>query len=188
MNILVTGGTGLIGRNLIKRLKGNIYVMARNQTKLLQLKKEFPHIIIIVGDIANERQVIKALHNIHIVYHLAALRAVGKAEKKVINCINTNIVGTMNLLKHFMGDKFITLSTDKSVNPNSIYGTSKFMMEGLIKEYQRLYTWIDYYVIRSGNVFGSTDSVIDIWKDKLQNREEIDVTDLEATRYFCTVK
>lgn len=187
MNILITGGTGLIGRNLLKRLgkKNTILVIARDKYQLNDLKKEFPNIDIEAGDISDESWVRSILGNVDIVYHLAALRAVGLAERNVAGCIDTNIVGTVNLLKHFDGKKFVTLSTDKAVKINSTYGASKFIIEKLVSEYARN-TGKIYQIIRCGNVFGSTDSVMSIWKHRLQNKHTIKITDPDATRYFCT--
>lgn len=187
MKILITGGTGLIGRNLIKRLKGDITVVARQRKHLSSLKKEFPHIRILAIDISYEPNVIKALKGIDVVYHLAAMRAVGKAEKQVFGCVSTNIIGTINLLKHFKGKRFVTLSTDKAVQIKSVYGASKFIVERLVVEYMKLNPKTKYLVIRSGNIFGSTDSVMSVWKNKLLTKQPITVTDLAATRYFCTV-
>ena len=190
MNILITGGTGLIGRNLLSRLRKDdkITVVARQSIELVKLKNEFPHIKVIRGNIKHEKFVKKIVKGIHVVYHLAALRAVGIAERHVHDCINTNVIGTMNLLRYFKGSRFVTLSSDKAVQINSVYGATKFLVEKLI--FERINKCADdvrYLIIRSGNVFGSKDSVMSVWKQQLQNREEITVTDLNATRYFCTI-
>lgn len=187
MKILITGATGLIGKNLIGMLYGHVYVISRSKKDLNELKRKFPHIRVIPGDISDEVLVKKALKGMDVIVHLAALRAVGIAEREVENCVNTNIIGTINLLKHFSGRKFITLSTDKAVKVKSVYGATKFITEKLVSEYEKINTDIDYYVLRSGNVFGSKDSVISIWKKLLKKGEEINVTDLNATRYFCSV-
>ncbi len=185
--ILVTGATGLIGRNLLKKLDGDIRVIARSKKDLVNLRKQFPNITVIVGDISDERLVKRSLRYVDTVYHLAALRAVGLAEREVESCIDTNIIGTNNILKHFHGDTFITLSTDKAVQISSVYGASKFIMEKLVKQYALRNIKTKYHILRSGNVFGSKDSVMSVWKDSLEKGKEINVTDLSATRYFCTV-
>lgn len=190
MRILVTGATGFVGVSLIQRLgkKHEIIAVSRSYYELKRLQKLFPHIEICRGNISNEEFVKNLfIKKIDVVYHLAALRALGIAERCVVECVKTNIVGTLNLLNSFNGSKFITISTDKAVEISSVYGASKFMIEKLIDNFRTIKPNINYYVIRSGNIFGSKDSVISIWKYLLLRNEELIVTDLNVTRYFCTV-
>lgn len=189
MKILITGGTGLVGRNLIKRLNvdSSVVVVARTLSNLIKLKNEFPKINIISGDIGDEKFVKRIVKDIDVLYHLAALRAVGIAEENVEDCISTNIIGTIHLINHFDGDRFVTLSTDKAVQIRSVYGATKFLVERLILEHATNYiTGVRYCIVRCGNIFGSTDSVISIWRQKLLDKTPIDVTCLNATRFFCT--
>ena len=186
--ILITGCTGFLGEALIKRLYGTkkIRVVSRNEGKLINLKLNYPNIELITGDIQDEFICQKALQNVDEVYHLAAFKHVGIAEKQPLLCTQTNIIGTINLLKNFRGIRFTAISTDKAAQVAGVYGASKLLMERIIKEYEELQPNIQYRVVRYGNVLYSTGSVLCKWKDALIDGKEIIVTDLNATRYFWT--
>ena len=186
--ILVTGATGFLGRELLKNLKGNIRVLSRNEGKLIELKTEYPNIEIITGCISDSEICKRALKGVDKIYHLAAFKHVGQAEKQPYQCVNTNLIGTMNLLKYFRGTDFIAISTDKAAQVNGVYGASKYLMEEVIREYEYMNADINYRIVRYGNVLYSTGSVLCKWKDALLNGKDIIVTDFKATRYFWTVK
>ena len=191
-NILVTGGSGFIGRHLIDRLEKsyngvNISVVSRNEGKLIELKSEHPNINLIMGDISNPFIAQKATKYIDIVYHLAAFKHASHAETEVHQCIKTNVIGTMNLLEAFRGNIFTAMSTDKACGTKGVYGSTKRLMEKLIQEHEKVFSDIKYRTIRCGNILNSTGSVTALWKDSLLNGREIIVTDTNATRYFWTV-
>lgn len=187
--ILVTGGSGFLGKELIKRLKGEkIRVLARNEGNLIDLKQVNPYIEIMTGDISDPFIVQKALKGVKKVYHLAAFKHVGLAESQPLQCVNSNLIGTLNLLKYFRGDEFIAISTDKAAQVAGVYGASKLLMERVIKEYEELYPSIKYRVVRYGNVLYSTGSVLVKWKKLLQDGGEVIVTEPNATRYYWTVQ
>lgn len=189
--ILITGATGFLGQSLLSRLympESKIRVLSRNEGKLIELKQKFPSIEIITGDVANEYIVEKALKGVDKVYHLSAFKHVGMAEEQPLQCIETNIIGTINLLKHFTGETFLAISTDKASKVSGVYGASKMLMEKTVSDYASLYKDIDYRIVRYGNVIYSTGSVLCKWKELLQEGKEIIVTDLCATRFFWTVE
>lgn len=186
--ILVTGATGFLGKELLKNLKGKIRVLSRNEGKLIELKNEYPNIEIITGCISDSMICKRALKGVDKVYHLAAFKHVGQAEKQPYQCVNTNLIGTMNLLKYFNGTDFIAISTDKAAQVSGVYGASKYLMEEVIREYEYMNPNINYRVVRYGNVLYSTGSVLCKWKDALINGKEVIVTEPTATRYFWTVQ
>jgi len=101
--------------------------------------------------------------------------------------VSINVVGTMNLLKLFEGDTFIGMSTDKALEPTGCYGATKLLLEKLILEKAKYYKKRRYMVVRSGNIFGSSGSVVEKWKYQIRGRNEIVVTNLEMTRFFIDV-
>ncbi len=186
--ILITGATGFLGQELIKNLTGDIRVLSRNEGKLIELKQQYPDIEIMTGCISDEMICKRALQGIDKVYHLAAFKHVGQAELQPYQCVNANLIGSINLLKHFKGKDFIAISTDKAAQVSGVYGASKLLMEEVIKEFAQVNEDINYRVVRYGNVLYSTGSVLCKWKDIMLNGGEIIVTDLDATRYFWTVE
>jgi FlaA1/EpsC-like NDP-sugar epimerase len=186
---LVTGGSGFLGRALIKRLleqgHKNIVAVGRNEGNMVKLKEDFG-VDIIIGDIADKDTCKKACKDVTGIFHLAALKHIGLAEENVRECIMSNILGTLNLLEEFNGDFMIVTSTDKAAQVTGVYGASKMIVERLFREYEKIKP-VNYRVVRYGNVLYSTGSVLCKWKDKLQKGEEIIATDLDSTRFYWTV-
>ena len=179
-----------MGKALIERIpdKKSIRVLARNEGDLIKLKQQYPDIEIMSGDISNECSCKKALFGpIEKVYHLAAFKHIGQAEKDTIRCIESNVTGTYNLLKNFNAGTFLAISTDKAVKVSGVYGASKMLMERMIKEFEKFMHYVEYRIVRYGNVLYSTGSVLCKWRDALLNGKEIIVTEPKATRYFWTV-
>lgn len=191
MRYLVSGGSGFLGTELIKKLivDNDVVVISRNEGKLTELKERFPKIEIVVGDVSDIHACRKASIGVDGIFHLAAMKHVGLAEENVKTCIDSNVIGTMNLLDCAIGKDFIIgISTDKAAQVKGVYGASKLLMERLFAEYEKLYPGTKFRIVRYGNVLYSTGSVLCKWKDKLLKGEEITVTDLNATRFFWTVE
>lgn len=189
--VLITGGSGFLAEGLLPRLLQNnevqIRVMARNEGNLLKIKQKFDAVEVFTGDIADECAVKRALHNVDTIYHLAAYKHVGLAEKDAYQCVTSNVLGTLNLLKHFRGKLFVSISTDKAAQPFGVYGQTKRLMEKLISQFERSNPYTKYRVVRYGNVLYSTGSVLCKWKDILLSGGEITITDPDATRFFWTI-
>jgi len=189
MKVLITGATGFLGQELIKTLKAkDIRVLSRNEGKLIELKQQYPDIEIMTGCISDETICARALKDVDKVYHLAAFKHVGQAETQPYQCVNSNLIGTINLLKHFKGSNFIAISTDKASQVSGVYGASKYLMEQVIREFEIINPDIEYRTVRYGNVLYSTGSVLCKWKDALINGGKIIVTEPPATRFFWTVE
>lgn len=193
MKYLITGGSGFLGKNLIKTLidKGitDIRVVARNEGDLIEVKEKY-NIEIITGDIADDFICDKVCQDIDGIFHLAAYKHVGLAEENVRQCIKSNVIGTLNLLeatRKYKPQFIIGISTDKAARISGVYGSTKFLMERLFSEYEKLNKETKYRIVRYGNVLYSTGSVLCKWKDKLINKEKIQVTDLDSTRFYWTV-
>lgn len=193
--LLVTGGAGYLGKELIKRLisKGytNISVISRNEGELIKLKEEFPIVEIIPGDISNATACEMAMKGARGVFHLAAFKHVGLAEDHVSRCVLSNVGGTMNLLESTLRTKpefIIGISTDKAAQVKGVYGATKFLQEALFREFERANPNTKYRTVRYGNVLYSTGSVLCKWKKALQDGTPITITDPDSTRFYWTVE
>jgi UDP-N-acetylglucosamine 4,6-dehydratase/UDP-glucose 4-epimerase len=193
--IAVTGATGFLGEKLVQKLIGKnyfVHAIARNESKLIELQDKFPGQIKIfpcpVEDFVLTK---KALNDCSGIYHLASSKVVGLSEEHVIKTVQTNIVGTNHLLAHTVENKelkfIITTSTDKASQISGTYGATKFIVERLFAEYEKINSaHCKYRVVRLGNIFNSTSSVLVKWKKNLQNKNGIMLTEPEATRFFLT--
>lgn len=191
---LVTGGAGFLGQELIARLEAagctNIVTISRNEGKLVALKEKFPFVKIIPGDIADPYCAEKAVQGVDAIFHLAAFKHVGLAEQNVRECVLGNVTGTMNILeltRKYPIEFILGISTDKAAQVSGVYGASKLLHERLFTDYERMNPGTKYRTVRYGNVLYSTGSVLCKWKDRLQNDEEVIITDPEATRFYWTV-
>ena len=187
--ILVTGGCGFLGEALIPRLKGKIRVLDRDEKTLVKLKEKYPQIEIVAGDISQEWIVKKAMKGCDEIQHLSAFKHVGLAEENVFECIQSNIIGSLNILSESLNTKpklVIGISTDKAAQVKGIYGATKMCMEGLFREAEQMNTDTKYRIVRYGNVLWSTGSVLCKWKDAIETGRPIVVTNPESTRFYWT--
>jgi UDP-N-acetylglucosamine 4,6-dehydratase len=193
--LLITGGAGYLGRELVRRLieKGhtNLVAMSRNEGELIKLKEEFPSVEIVPGDISSATACEMAMKDVRGVYHLAAFKHVGMAEDRVSRCILSNVGGTMNLLEVSLRTKpkfVIGISTDKAAQVKGVYGATKFLQEALFREFERANPNTKYRTVRYGNVLYSTGSVLCKWKKALEDGTPITITNPDSTRFYWTVK
>jgi UDP-N-acetylglucosamine 4,6-dehydratase len=192
--IVIFGASGFLGTALVERLtslgRTNIVAVARNEGGLVALNEKFPMIRTISGDIADPWTVKKAMRGADEVYLLAAMKHVGLAEIDVKTCINTNVVGCMNVVQESLITKpktLVFISTDKASQPNGVYGCSKKIGERLLSEAEQINPHTKYRSVRYGNVLFSTGSFITKWIPKMRAGETIILTDPEASRFFWTV-
>lgn len=193
MKVLVTGGTGFLGEPLIKRLTDeghDVRVLSRNQGKLINLQQKYP-IEIYSGDVCISADVYKAMEGVDGVYHLAASKHVGLAERLVSECVRSNLIGSINVLDAsvwHVPEFVLGVSTDKAAQVAGVYGATKMLMERLFKEYDEDFgIMTKYRIVRYGNVLYSTGSVLCKWLELIQQEKEIIVTEPKATRFFWTV-
>jgi len=189
--ILITGGSGFLGANLVDRLYSynTIRVVARNEGKLIQLQEKYPKIEIYPGDISDAFVCRQACKNIDTVFHLAGFKHVGLAEKFVKENVSTNVIGSINILNESLNNikTVIATSTDKAANVSGTYGASKLLMERLFKQYETINPNCEYKIVRYGNVLYSTGSVLCKWRENIIAGKPIVITDRAATRFFWTV-
>ena len=195
-NILIIGGTGSFGKGLIKELLkkevSSIKVFARNEFRMFSMIQQFESgkIEIVIGDIRDKEAISKASQGIDIVFHLAALKHVPICEKMPNEVIATNILGTKHVIDAAIENnvqKVIFSSTDKAVNPDCTYGTSKLMGEKLILSANAQQTATKFIVFRGGNLLNSAGSVIPIFNKQISETSQVTLTDDKMNRFFVSI-
>ncbi|MCR4394789.1 MAG: polysaccharide biosynthesis protein [Dehalococcoidales bacterium] len=192
--ILITGGSGFVGRHLIAKLLRRytdieVYSMSRSEGIISKLLAECEdeRLKIIMGDVRDREVVEYALRDKDTVIHLAAMKRVDLSEINCAEATSINVIGTMNMLAAFRGNTFILMSTDKAVEPANCYGATKLIAERLVMEKAHKTTGARFMIVRSGNVMGSTGSVMEIWKSQIETSNEITITHPDMLRYYTSV-
>ncbi len=192
--ILVTGGSGFVGRHLIKELLKRypdveVTSLSRSEGGISKLQCEVyaPTLRLCVGDIRDETFVRGALKGKDTVIHLAAMKRVDLCEEECEEGTTINVLGTLNMLRAFEGETFIQMSTDKAVEPCNCYGATKLVCERLVQQRASKANGQRYMIVRSGNILGSTGSVIDIWVNQIKECNEITVTNPDMMRFYTSV-
>lgn len=150
-----------------------------------------PNLRFLIGDIREEKRLDLAFENVDVIFHAAALKHVPLSEYNPFEAVKTNIVGSQNVIdmaRRHNVDRVIAISTDKAVNPTSVMGTSKLMMEKLVlnANQYRSSKGTRFSCVRFGNIAWSTGSVLQTWKKQMQRDNSITITDPEMTRFFIS--
>ncbi|GAB6255516.1 MULTISPECIES: polysaccharide biosynthesis protein [Peribacillus] len=196
--ILVTGGTGSWGYELVRQLLDfeprEIRIFSRNESNQFTMKQEFdnnPKLHFIIGDIKEKEALLEACQGVDYIFHLAALKHVPVCEDQPIEALKTNVIGTQNVIEAAIScnvHSVVNISTDKASNPSNFYGLSKAMAERLIIHANTLNTKTRFVCIRGGNVMGTNGSVIHVFKKQIKEKGKIGITDLNMTRFFLTIQ
>ena len=198
--ILITGGTGSLGRALTKKLLtekvNQITIFSRNENKQVTMQSEFSdnRLKFLIGDIRDLSRLQRALEGIDIVFHAAALKHVPVVEHNPLEAINTNVIGSRNVVEACLSENVSTVvgvGTDKAVSPLNTYGVTKLLMEKLFTTASN-YLDIDkhktkFISLRYGNVLGSSGSVIPKFIQQIKSKQKITITDPEMTRFSITM-
>lgn len=198
--IIVTGGAGSIGSELVRQIASNEYkslvIIDQAESALYDLQQElkqngFHNFIPIVADIRdkNRMTVIFQEYKPHMVFHAAAYKHVPLMEYNSYEAIKINVAGTkviVDLSLENNVDKFIFVSTDKAVNPTNVMGATKRIAEMYISCAQQ-YGKTKFITTRFGNVLGSNGSVIPLFKKQIEKGGPLTVTHKDITRYFMTI-
>lgn len=194
--ILVTGGTGSWGHELVRQLLNEspkeIRIFSRGELSQVKMEREFmdSRLKFIIGDIRDLEVITTATQGVDYVFHLAALKHVPICELQPNEAIKTNIVGTQNLIKACIKNKVkkvIDVSTDKAVDALNLYGMTKAVGERLIIQANLLSEDTKFVCIRAGNVLGSNGSVVPFFINQIQEINKITITSPKMTRYFITL-
>jgi len=198
--ILITGGSGSLGTALTERLLkfdvDTIRIFSRNENKQVEMKKKFDdsRLRFLIGDVRDSERLSRAVDDVDIVFHTAALKHVPLIEYNPSEAIMTNVIGTQNLViecaKHHV-EKVVGIGTDKAVSPLNTYGATKLLMEKIILTTARQFSYEKYdtrfCVVRYGNVAASSGSVIPLFINQIKSKKKITITDTKMTRFNITM-
>ncbi|HIO32519.1 MAG TPA: SDR family NAD(P)-dependent oxidoreductase, partial [Candidatus Nitrosopelagicus sp.] len=196
--VLITGGTGSLGTALtasfLKTDVDTIRIFSRDELKQSQMESHFndKRLRFLIGDVRDKERLEKAVEDINIVIHTAALKQVPVIEYNPFEAIKTNVQGSQNLVEACLKNdvKFaLAIGTDKAVSPFNTYGATKLLME-------RLFVSANYYkgshktkfsCVRYGNVLGSRGSILPVFIEQIISGKKITITDPNMTRFNITI-
>jgi|TARA_B100001750_G_scaffold29369_1_gene19824 UDP-N-acetylglucosamine 4,6-dehydratase/UDP-glucose 4-epimerase len=198
--VLITGGTGSLGRALTKKLLDSnvdtIRIFSRNESKQIEMESDFDDIRLrfFIGDVRDSERLFSALEDVDLVFHAAALKHVPKIEYNPFESIKTNVIGSQNVIDNSLRqnvEKVICVGTDKAVSPLNTYGATKLLMEKLFVSANNYINSekhkTKFVAVRYGNVLGSSGSVIPKFIDMIKKGKPISVTDAKMTRFTITM-
>lgn len=197
-NILITGGTGSLGHALTKKFLSmdvkTIRIFSRDENKQIQMEEKFndSRLRFLIGDVRDKERLQRAVENIDIVIHTAALKHVPVAEYNPFEVIKTNVYGSQNVLDVSMDEEVdlcLAISTDKAVSPLNLYGASKLAMEKLFIAANNLKgkRKTKFSCVRYGNVLGSRGSVVPKFIEQIKSQKKITITNSKMTRFNITL-
>jgi len=202
-SILITGGTGSLGKALTKHILKNyptvkkLIIFSRDEQKQFQMsqdypKNQYPQIRFFIGDVRDKERLVRALQGVDYVIHAAAMKHVPIAEYNPDECIKTNVNGAQNVVEACLATKVqrvVALSTDKACAPINLYGATKLTSDKLFVAANNIKgeNPICFSVVRYGNVMGSNGSVIPFFINK---RKEgiLPITDPNMTRFNISLQ
>jgi len=193
--ILITGGTGSLGKALVKRLyqdNTRIIIFSRDEGKQALSFNSYPNIVKVIGDIRDYDKLNFTLkkYKVDYVIHTAALKRIDDMELFPDECVKTNIQGSENVAKASLENrvkKCILVSTDKACQPVNVYGSSKFIAERIFTNYDYNFSDTIFASVRYGNVIASRGSFVPLFMDWINKGKTIKVTSDEMTRFLFTL-
>lgn len=206
--ILITGGTGSLGKMLVKLLikdkhvpKG-IRIFSRDELKQWQMSGEIKEyqkehgtqipISYIIGDVREYESLFRAFTNVDIVINAAAMKQVPACEDNPLEAVMTNVNGVQNIIKAALAckvSKVMQVSTDKAVEPVNLYGATKAVAEKLMI-HANVYTRNEKTIFsccRYGNVLGSRGSIVPLFKQQIKENKDITITHKDMSRFWISL-
>jgi UDP-N-acetylglucosamine 4,6-dehydratase len=201
--ILITGGTGSLGKQLTKTILERwpnvkrLVILSRDEQKQYQMNQEFPDtkypaMRYFIGDIRDYERLKTAFKGIDYIIHAAAMKHVPIAEYNPMECVKTNVLGAENIINAALEtsvQKIVALSTDKAAAPINLYGATKLCSDKLFVAANNIRGWnkISFSVVRYGNVMGSNGSVIPFFMNKRKSGV-LPITDPNMTRFNISLQ
>ena len=214
--ILVTGGTGSLGKTLVKRLlQGDlgkpkqITVFSRDEAKQHFMRLEFLHrkaatddiiyqnsqdlLNFRIGDVRDYSALLAAMRQADIVFHAAALKQVPSCEYFPFEAVLTNIYGAENIVRtirenNLAVEKVVGISTDKACKPINVMGMTKALQERILIEANRDCPQTDFMCVRYGNVIASRGSIVPLFVEQVRSRQPLTITLAEMTRFLLSLE
>lgn len=196
--LLITGGTGSFGNAVLKRFLDSdlkeIRIFSRDEKKQDDMRKRYAHpkLKFYIGDVRDYRSVLEATRGVDFIFHAAALKQVPSCEFYPMQAVNTNVIGTENVLEAAIQNgvkRVVCLSTDKAVYPINAMGISKAMMEKVMVAKSRNVDDAKTVICgtRYGNVMASRGSVIPLFIEQMRAGKPLSITDPNMTRFMMTL-
>lgn len=202
-SVLITGGTGSFGKKFVETILSRfpdvkrIVIYSRDELKQYEMAQTFseakyPQMRYFIGDVRDYQRLSRAMEDIDVVIHAAALKQVPAAEYNPFEAIKTNIMGAQNVIETAMNAgvaKVVALSTDKAAAPINLYGATKLCSDKLFVSANNFKGSRDikFSVVRYGNVMGSRGSVVPFFMNK-RNEGTLPITDERMTRFNITLE
>ncbi|WP_405574675.1 UDP-N-acetylglucosamine 4,6-dehydratase (inverting) [Winogradskyella sp. Asnod2-B02-A] len=203
-SILITGGTGSLGKALTKHIFETypdikkLVIFSRDEQKQFQMAQEYPpdrypQIRFFIGNVRDKERLVRAFQRIDYVIHAAAMKHVHIAEYNPDECIKTNINGAENVVDACLRtnvERVVALSTDKACAPINLYGATKLTSDKLFIAANNIKgdKPIKFSVVRYGNVMGSNGSVIPFFIKKKNEENKLPITDPNMTRFNISLQ
>lgn len=200
--ILITGGTGTVGKKLARRLldldAAVVRIYSRDEHKQFAIQEFFSYqgldmkrMRFFLGDVRDKERLKRSMENIDIVFHLAALKHVPACEYNPSEAVKTNVIGTENVIECAIESgvsAVVYTSTDKAASPTNTMGASKLLAERLIASADQ---WkgprqIKFLSVRFGNIINSRGSVVPLFQKQIERGGPVTVTHPEMTRFFMS--
>jgi FlaA1/EpsC-like NDP-sugar epimerase len=205
--VLVTGAGGSIGSELCRQLlsggASRLYLFGHGENSIYQIDKELrilqeegvgekAALVPVIGDLRDKDYVNYIFGHLKAdaVFHTAAYKHVPLMEENPVSAVENNVFGTENLIlsavKHGI-KKFVHITTDKAVEPVSVYGASKYICEQMVLEAAQTSGGPSFMVVRFGNVLGSRGSIVPLFQQQIQKGGPVTITHPDIRRWFMTI-
>ena len=212
--ILITGGTGSLGKNLVSNIMTGKYgkpkqiiIFSRDEDKQYAMELEWKNLKVAtddvfyyadevlsfrIGDVRDYETVVRVVKEAEIIIHTAALKQVPIGENFPYESVKTNIIGAQNIIRAILEndnrvETVLAVSTDKACKPVNTYGMCKAIEERLIVEANRLCPETRFICVRYGNVAASRGSIIPLFQEQIKNGGPLSITSEDMTRFILSL-